>query len=59
MNTYHVGVTIFNTFCIEADTQEEAEFFVHNMDNNALLNQSDFNITFVDNWSNNKEENEQ
>ena len=39
MKKYLVGVTIYNSFEVEAD-----------MDNDEILQDSDFNITYADDW---------
>ena len=37
MNTYRVGVTMYNSFCIEADTEDEARQKVEDMEAVDLL----------------------
>ena len=48
MKKYLVGVTIYNSFEVKADSEEEAKSVVRDMDNDAILNDSDFNITYAD-----------
>ncbi len=48
MNTYHVGVTMYNSFCIEADTEDEARQKVKDMEAVDILYDVDFNITYTD-----------
>ena len=47
MNTYKVGVTIYNSFAIEADTPEEAIQIVRNYSCVDILDDN-FNITDID-----------
>ncbi len=47
MNTYHVGVTMYNSFCIDADTEDEARQQVRDMEAVDLLYDVDFNINYV------------
>ena len=48
MKTYQVGVKIYNSFEVEADSEEEAEIKVREMDVYKTLMDCDFNITHVD-----------
>jgi hypothetical protein len=45
---YQVGIIIYNSFDIEADSEEEAEQKVRELDVYATLENSDFNIAYVD-----------
>ena len=45
---YQVGVKIYNSFEVEADSEEEAEEKVRELDVYATLNECDFNICYVD-----------
>ena len=45
---YQVGVKIYNSFEIEADSEEEAEQKVRELDVYETLDNCDFNITYVD-----------
>ena len=46
--TYSVGITIYNTLEIEAQTKEEAEEFVRNLGAICLLEDADFNISRIE-----------
>ena len=48
MKTYIVGVTIYNAFKIEAETQEDARQQVRDMETLDLMFDADFNITYTD-----------
>jgi len=48
VNTYHVGVTMHNSFYIEASTEDEARQKVQDMEATDLLYDVDFNITYID-----------
>ena len=48
MNKYQVGVKIYNSFEVEADSKEEAEEKVRDLDEYKTLMDCDFNITHVD-----------
>ena len=48
MKKYLVGVKIYNCFEVEADSPEGAESVVREMDNDEVLFDSDFNITYID-----------
>ena len=45
---YQVGVKIFNSFEVEANSEEEAEEKVRELDVYKTLMDCDFNITYVD-----------
>ena len=45
---YQVGVKIFNSFEVEADSEEEAEQKVRELDVYKTLMDCDYNITYVD-----------
>tara|TARA_Y100000996_G_scaffold412557_1_gene398960 strand:+ start:1369 stop:1563 length:195 start_codon:yes stop_codon:yes gene_type:complete len=45
---YQVGITIYNTFEVEADSKEIAEYIVREYCNDAILNDCDFNVTYAD-----------
>ena len=45
---YQVGVKIFNSFEVEADSEEEAQEKVRELDVYKTLMDCDFNITYVD-----------
>ena len=45
---YQVGVKIFNSFEVEAESEEEAEQKVRELDVYKTLMDCDFNITYVD-----------
>jgi len=48
MKEYYVGITIYNSYCVTAESEEDAEDIVRNMDDDKLLDNSDFNINYVD-----------
>jgi hypothetical protein len=48
MKKYQVGVKIFNTFEVEASSEEDAEEKVRELDVYKTLMDCDFNITYVD-----------
>ena len=48
MKKYQVGVKIFNTFEVEANSEEDAEEKVRELDVYKTLMDCDFNITYVD-----------
>jgi len=48
MTKYYVGMTIYNTFEIEADSEEEAEEKVRGLSVYATLDEADYNITYVE-----------
>jgi hypothetical protein len=45
---YLVGITIYNCFEIEADSEEEAEEQARELDVYQTLDDADYNITYVD-----------
>jgi len=45
---YQVGVKIYNSFEVEADSEEEAEQKVRELDVYATLKECDFNICYID-----------
>tara|TARA_B100000073_G_scaffold333916_1_gene325879 strand:- start:332 stop:568 length:237 start_codon:yes stop_codon:yes gene_type:complete len=45
---YQVGIKIYNSFEVEADSEEEAEQKVRELDVYETLDDCDFNITYVD-----------
>ena len=45
---YQVGVKIYNSFEVEANSEEEAEEKVRELDVYETLDDCDFNITYVD-----------
>ena len=45
---YQVGVTIYNSFEVEADSVEDAEIQVREMDLYDTFEHCDYNITYVD-----------
>ena len=45
---YQVGIKIYNSFEVEADSEEEAEQRVRELDVYETLDDCDFNITYVD-----------
>ena len=48
MKEYIVGVTMLECFTVTAESEEEAEDIVRDMDDDKLLDNSDFNINYVD-----------
>ena len=48
MSKYLVGVKIYNCFEVEADSPELVEEAVRDMDNDEILFDSDFNVTYID-----------
>jgi hypothetical protein len=48
MKKYQVGVKIFNSFEVEANSEEEAEQKVRELDVYKTLMDCDYNITYVD-----------
>lgn len=48
MAKYYVGMTIYNTFEVEADSEFEAEQKVHDLSLEDTLEYAEFNITYVD-----------
>ena len=55
---YQVGITIHNSFEVEADSKEEAQNKVRDYCNDAILNDCDFNISYSDEIINTDEINE-
>ena len=45
---YQIGITIYNTFEVEADSKEEAEYKVREYTDDRILGDSDFNVTYTD-----------
>ena len=45
---YQVGIKIYNSFEVEADSEEEAEEIVRELSLESTLRDSDFNITYVE-----------
>ena len=48
MTTYYVGLTIHNTFEVEADSEFEAEEKVRDLSLEDTLDAADYNITYVE-----------
>jgi len=48
MTKYYVGLTLYNTFEVEADSESEAEQIVRDLSVHATLDEADYNITYVD-----------
>ena len=48
MSKYYVGLTIYNTFEIEADSEYEAEEKVRDLSLEDTLDDADYNITYVE-----------
>jgi leucyl-tRNA synthetase len=48
MKKYQVGIKIYNTFEVEANSEEEAEEKVRELDVYKTLDDCDYNITYVD-----------
>ena len=48
MNKYHVGLTIYNAFEVEANSREEAEEKVRDLSIEDTLDAADYSITYVD-----------
>ena len=45
---YQVGIKIYNSFEVEANSEEEAEEIVRELSIESTLRDSDYNITYVD-----------
>lgn len=45
---YLVGITIYQTIEVDAENKEAAEEAVRDMSDKEILNDSDFNITYID-----------
>ena len=50
MKNYAVGIKIYNTFYVEAESKEEAEEKVRELSIESTLRDSDYNITYVDEY---------
>jgi len=48
MKKYQVGVKIYNSFEVEAESEEDAEMKVREMDLYDTFEHCDYNITYVD-----------
>ena len=48
LKEYYVGVTIHNTFQVTAEDEDHAEDIVREMNVHNLLDESDFNVNYVD-----------
>lgn len=48
MQKYYVGLTIHNTFEVEASSREDAEEKVRDLSIEATLDYADYSITYVD-----------
>ena len=48
LKRYYVGIQIYNTFYIEADSKEDAENQVQELDCYATLDGCDLNISSID-----------
>jgi hypothetical protein len=48
MNRYYVGLTIHNTFEVEASSKEDAEEKVRDLSIEDTLDDADYEITYVD-----------
>ena len=45
---YYIGVSILNCYEVDARDQEEAEEIVRNYSHKELLEDSDFNVNYID-----------
>ena len=45
---YYIGVSILNVYEVEAKNEEQAEEIVRNYSNKELLEDSDFNVNYID-----------
>ena len=45
---YQVGITIHNSFEVEADSEAEAEYLVREFTSRKILEDSDFKVTYND-----------
>ncbi len=45
---YYIGVSILNCYEVDAKDQEEAEEIVRNYSHKELLEDSDFNVNYID-----------
>ena len=48
MTKYYVGLTIYNTFEVEADNEEQAQEKVLVLSIHETLDDADYNITYVE-----------
>jgi len=48
MTKYYVGLTIYNTFEVDADNKEQAEEIVRDLSVYDTLDGADYNINYVD-----------
>ena len=48
MTTYYVGLTIHNTFEVEAESEEEAEEKVRDLSLEDTLDNADYSIAYVE-----------
>tara|TARA_B110000467_G_C18296572_1_gene468400 strand:- start:989 stop:1162 length:174 start_codon:yes stop_codon:yes gene_type:complete len=48
MNKYYVGLTVYNTFVVEASSREDAEEKVRNLSMEDTLDCADYEIVYVD-----------
>mgnify|MGYP006099348397 FL=1 len=52
---YYVGLTIYNTFEVEADNEEDAAEKVRSLSIHETLDDADYNITYVEKIGGSKE----
>ena len=45
---YYIGVSILNVYEVQAKNKEQAEEIVRNYSNEELLDDSDFNVNYID-----------
>ena len=45
---YYIGVSILNCYEVDAKNEEEAEEIVRNYSHKELLEDSDFNVNYID-----------
>ena len=55
MTRYYVGLTIYNTFEVEADNEEDAEEKVRSLSIQETLEGADYNITYAEQIGGSKE----
>ena len=55
MTRYYVGLTIYNTFEVEADNEEDAAEKVRSLSIHKTLDDADYNITYVEQIGGSKE----
>jgi len=48
LKEYYVGITIHNSFCVTAEDEEHAEDIVREMDVHNILDDSEFNVNYID-----------